>query len=316
MKYYVGVTDDEWFHFLAAKKPDEVNFWLPKAKTGFIPLSPGAPFLFKLPNPNNFIVGGGYFIKFSFLPLSLAWMAFGDKNGTTTEEECRQKILQGRKGQHEDDHDPKIGCVILTEPFFFDRSQWIPAPAYWTQTLVSGKTYDTGNSMEGFRLWEDVKARLAGKDDKELAALVDLENKAPELQARYGDPFLTRTRIGSGGFRVVVMDAYQRQCAISGEKTLPVLEAVHIKPYSEAGPNKVQNGILLRSDLRTLFDKGYLSVDPQLKVLVSPRIKKEFENGREYYAYHGKELKVVPEKPEEKPSPEFLKWHNEKRFLL
>ncbi len=315
MKYYVGVTDDEWFHFLASKKPDEVNFCLPKAKTAFIPLPPGAPFLFKLPKPNNFIVGGGYFVKFSVLALSTAWMAFGNNNGSTTMEECRLKILKNRKTQSEDDQDPKIGCVILTEPFFFERTQWITAPAFWEQTLISGKTYDTGNSMEAFRLWEDVKIRLAVKDDKTLTAG---ENAGPELTQPaeiYKDFSQPRDQLGPGAFWIVVMDAYQRQCAISGEKTGPVLEASYIKPFSEGGINHARNGILLRADLRILFEKGYLTVDPELKVLVSPRIKREFENGKDYYAYHGKELRFLPEKPEEKPSSEFLKWHNENRFL-
>lgn len=46
---------------------------------------------------------------------------------------------------------------------------------------------------------------------------------------------LIRHRLGQGAFRVLVTDAYQRRCAISGEKTLPVLEAAHIRPYSQHG---------------------------------------------------------------------------------
>jgi len=30
MKYYIGVTDNDWFHFLARRRPDEVNFWRPR----------------------------------------------------------------------------------------------------------------------------------------------------------------------------------------------------------------------------------------------------------------------------------------------
>ncbi len=269
MKYWVGVTDDDWFHFLAARKPDEVNFWKPGADTAFGAIQPGAPFLFKLHSPHNFIVGGGYFVKYSVLPLSLAWLAFGEKNGTSTQEECRKKILHYRNAKSADDHDPKIGCIVLTEPFFFDHSQWIPVPKDWAQNIVSGKRYDTEDSGEGFKLWNEVKVRLGGKEDKELAAVAGFDEKDPETYERYGDPFLTRARLGQGGFRVVVTDAYQRRCAISGEKTLPVLEAAHIKPYAEAGPNKVQNGLLMRADLHILFDKKYITIDPKLKILVS-----------------------------------------------
>ena len=49
-------------------------------------------------------------------------------------------------------------------------------------------------------------------------------------------------------------DAYERRCAVTGEKTLPVLEAAHIRPYALLGPHRVNNGLLLRSDLHKLFD--------------------------------------------------------------
>ncbi|HEY8423583.1 MAG TPA: HNH endonuclease signature motif containing protein, partial [Clostridia bacterium] len=65
---------------------------------------------------------------------------------------------------------------------------------------------------------------------------------------------------GQGAFRVLVTDAYNRQCAVSGEKILPALEATHIKPYSKEGPNDVKNGILLRADIHKLFDAGYITI--------------------------------------------------------
>lgn len=91
-----------------------------------------------------------------------------------------------------------------------------------------------------------------------------------------------RSRLGQGAFRVMVTDAYQRRCAVTGEKTLPVLEAAHIRPYALSGPNRVSNGLLLRSDLHTLFDLGYITVTPELRLLVSRRLREEWHNGLEY----------------------------------
>ena len=124
-----------------------------------------------------------------------------------------------------------------------------------------------------------------------------------------------RPRLGQGGFRVVVLDEYERRCSITGERTLPVLEAAHIQPYSEEGPHDVTNGILLRSDLHTLFDKGYLTVTNDLKVEVSRRIREEFSNGREYYALQGRELKVLPSDRSHRPEARFLEWHQNNCFL-
>ena len=100
-----------------------------------------------------------------------------------------------------------------------------------------------------------------------------------------------------------------------GERTLPVLEAAHIKPYSESGPHLVSNGLLLRSDLHILFDEGYVTVNEDLRVEVSERIREQYENGREYYQYRGKPLLVVPGGADERPGTDFLRWHNEEKYL-
>ena len=70
----------------------------------------------------------------------------------------------------------------------------------------------------------------------------------------------------------------------SGERTLPVLEAAHIKPYPLVMRYEVSNGLLLRADLHKLFDGGYLTVAPQeWRIVVSKRIREESENGRDCY---------------------------------
>jgi putative restriction endonuclease len=73
VKLWVGVTDPDWFAFLSRADVDEVNFWQPSARAPFVGLEMGTPFLFKLKRPYNHIAGGGTFVKFSTLPLSLAW---------------------------------------------------------------------------------------------------------------------------------------------------------------------------------------------------------------------------------------------------
>jgi putative restriction endonuclease len=132
---------------------------------------------------------------------------------------------------------------------------------------------------------------------------------------RFGADYLTRARLGQGTFRVLVTEAYERRCAISGEKTLPALEASHIKPYASSGPHLVSNGLLLRADLHLLFDDGYLTLSDDLRVEVSGRIREQFENGRDYYRFHGRPVAVVPKSEEERPAPDFLRWHQEKVFL-
>lgn len=314
MKYFVGITDDDWFHFLAVRKADEVNFWRPGAQAHWGPIPEGAPFLFKLHAPNNYIVGGGYFVKHTVLPLSLAWLAYGDKNGTETLMQLRNVIAQYRRDRHVDvPHDPAIGCTLLAQPFYWPKDQWIPVPSEWPMNLVQGMTLNSEDGEMGQELWAKVQPRLAG--EWERSSVASAGPGTNEERARYGTPQIVKPRLGQGAFRVLVTDAYHRKCAITGEKTLPVLEAAHIKPYAEEGPHAINNGLLLRSDLHILFDRRYLAVDQDLKVRVSPKIREEFENGRDYYIYDGQKLKVVPEKPGEEPSREYLEWHLKERFL-
>ena len=100
------------------------------------------------------------------------------------------------------------------------------------------------------------------------------------------------------------------QAAVNGRETMPVLQAAHIRPFSERGPDKPQNGLLLRADVHILFDKGYITVTPDLRVEVSKKIKEEYENGRDYYKYHGERLMNFPGSELIRPSKEFLEWHN------
>ena len=303
MKFFLAVTDDDWFHYLARQQPDEVNFWRPSSKATFRAIKPGAPFLFKLHSPNNFVVGGGFFVRHSILPISLAWEAFENKNGAATFDAFYQSVM---KYNQRGEVNPSIGCTILAEPFFLRREEWIPVPEDWSSNIVRGKTYNTEDVI-GNRLWDAIQERLVDRQKTEGELVY-------EEPARYGSPYEIRSRIGQGAFRVMVTDAYHRRCAITGEKTLPVLEAAHIKPFSQAGPNAVNNGLLLRSDLHILFDKGYVTIDDHMHINVSHRIREEFENGREYYAYQGKSLANIPDSSIERPSAEFLRWHQEEVF--
>jgi putative restriction endonuclease len=194
---------------------------------------------------------------------------------------------------------------MLCQPFFFPESEWIPAPKSWAPNIVKGKTFDT-SERDGQDLWLAVRARLGGFE-RTLVEEAEAE--------RYGTRFLTRARLGQGAFRVLVTDAYERRCAISGERTLPVLEAAHIHPYASSGPHWIENGLLLRADLHKLFDEGYLSVSEDHRVRVSRQIRERFENGREYYRYEGEPLAVLPQELVHQPSREFLQWHNDTVFL-
>jgi putative restriction endonuclease len=307
MNFFVAVTDYDWFQLHASKsRIEEVNFWRPSSEATFKALKTGELFLFKLHSPRNFIVGGGFFTRFVLSPLSLAWEAFGEGNGVRSLSEMRARIAKLRRTPIEPSENPSIGCILLAEPFFFNEDQWIPIPSDFSLNIVQGKTYDNGDRASGQALWEAVtdRLRIGRGTDVGPATTAAVEG------GRYGEPVPVRPRLGQGTFRVIVTEAYERRCAITGERTLPVLEAAHIKPYGLGGPHDPENGLLLRSDLHTLFDQRYMTIDAgELKVVVSPRIREEFENGRDYYQLHGRAIRL-PRETSSLPSHEYLAFHN------
>lgn len=148
MKFWVGVTDNNWFEFLSTKNFDEVNFWQPSAIPLFKKLHPGTPFLFKLKKPFNHIAGGGYFVKYSTLPISLAWDAFGEKNGANSINELERLIKPLASDQ-------KIGLARLDARSYLARSSSLPMNGFQPQrighpTLYVEKRMIPSNKMERY----------------------------------------------------------------------------------------------------------------------------------------------------------------------
>jgi putative restriction endonuclease len=304
VKFYIGNTDKDWFDFLAERDLGSVNFWKP-GTSSFRVLESGDLFLFRLKSPINKIAGGGFFVNFTQLPLTTAWDAFEQENGVNSFAEFRAKIFSYRGN---DEQNPIIGCTVLTQPFFLPEDLWIPQPANWHRSIVQGKTYDSEEDEYGWQLWQAVQASL--RIDlvgtvKEIDEIVTLRIDQTQRFTEY----VAKQRLGQGAFRSLVIDTYGRQCAITREKTLPVLHAAHIKPYTLSGPHDVRNGLLLRSDLHTLFDQGYVTVTTDYRVEVSKRIREEYENGRAYYALHGKKINL-PRNEKAYPDSTYLDWHN------
>lgn len=305
MKGFVGVTDWNWFRQLRHEEPDDVNFWRPSGQI-LRALEPGDPFLFKLHAPRNVIAGGGFFVESRQLPVSQAWMAFERRNGVQGHDELMARIDHYRRTRPgAGPSDPLIGAVLLTQPFFFADDEFVPAPDDWHPNIVVGKGYDLATGV-GARLWDTVLERLR------LRNAATLPPADADRSARHA---WVEQRLGQGTFRTRVTDAYGRRCAVTGERTLPVLEAAHIKPYAQQGPNRVDNGLLLRSDLHRLFDRGLVTIEPdRLTFRVSERIRDDYSNGRVYYELDGRPLVVVPEPIEQQPNRAFLEHHRSAIF--
>lgn len=312
MRGLIAVTDHDWFEFLRQQGPlDEANFWRPSDTRTPQQLKPGTPVLFKLRKRfGGWIVGWGTFARHDVLPAWLAWDAFEQRNGAESFAAMRERIERlrhDRGGQRAAIGDYQIGCLMLSQPTFLAEGAWVRPPSGWPENAVQGKSYDLSRG-DGGRVWQECLSRAApslGVAERPRAAVLPEE--------RYGEPIPVKPRLGQGIFRLAVTDAYGRACAVTSEHSLPALEAAHIQPFGEGGVHDVSNGLLLRSDIHKLFDKGYVGVTPTHRFVVSRRLKDDFANGRSYYPLHGREIRL-PERVDEHPSPKWLEWHMGERF--
>ena len=303
----VANTDYGWFSHFRPKdrlvQIDEVNFWQPNSRQSFGALKRGQPFFFRLKKPHYAIAGFGLFARFDRLPMGLAWDVFGQRNGFPNEASFFSALSQYR--QNRPSHlGQDLNCIVLQEVIFLPSRDWVPwgESEGWSLNIVSFKKFDLAEGAG--QMLADILAACNhqslpefGHEFEPLAA----DSRAIEIVPRAERP-------GQRAFKLQLLAAYNRQCAVTTEHALPVLDAAHIQPYRGPDSDHPQNGIILRSDLHRLYDRGYLTITPNLELEVSRRLRDEFNNGKRYYQLQGKRI-VVPKDPSLAPSRSALDWH-------
>jgi len=107
--------------------------------------------------------------------------------------------------------DYEVGCIMISQPVFFARDDWVADHADWHPRIQGGKTIDVARG-DGQRVLAECLERTA-RLRREVERLDD------NLR-RYGAPQTVQPRLGQGTFRIAVTSAY-RACAVSGEHSLP-----------------------------------------------------------------------------------------------
>jgi putative restriction endonuclease len=316
----VANTDHAWFyHFRPSdelKTVDEVNFWRPAAQTLFRSLAPGSagPVFFRLKHPIGAIAGFGFFAGPARMSVSLAWEIFGEKNGDPTRERFVARIRDLREALHHGQPHPDVESEQLTS-MVLRNAVFLP-DRYWLRWAAAEDWGIRTQGYAGYELAQGAGVLLA--EMLKLAPPAEVPDLAPAFTLVDVDDRMVAeqelvVREGQGTFRSRLITAYDGQCAVTGEHAVPVLEAAHIQRYLGIASNHIQNGLLLRADLHRLYDRGYITVTPGLRLEVSPRLRAEFHNGKPYYELAGTRVHV-PGKRAEQPSRAALEWHTEHVF--
>lgn len=308
MRAFVAVTNPEWYRFLSDPTRSGipvVNFWKPGGGS-FRALNDGEYFVFKAKAPINRVVGGGRYRGYVTMPVSYAWAQFGEANGAASLAELR-RLIGGDKPIAPGD-DPVIGCILVSDVTFVPVNLSFDLPPGWARSgIQQGKTYDmAGHDVADY--FADIM-HIIPDEDATAEAGEPWEASGP----MYGNPTLTKYRLRQNVFHAVVLNAYRGRCAITGSRIRPALQSAHIRPVATGGKNRLDNGLLLRSDVHAMFDGGYLGVDPAYRLRVSPRLRDEFGNGEQFYAQAG-QLIALPEHRIDRPQRELLEWHLDEVF--
>lgn len=117
-------------------------------------------------------------------------------------------------------------------------------------------------------------------------------------------------RQGQPQFRQELIQAYGSQCAITGYNAVDALEAAHIIQYLGPDTNHVTNGLLLRTDIHTLFDLHLIAVDSSMMtVIISPSLEET-----SYSVLNGVSLSL-PKNKSLRPNKKALDNHREEAGL-
>lgn len=140
--------------------------------------------------------------------------------------------------------------------------------------------------------------------------LTDALEAGAEEPHRYDEDHRVRVpasvvfRRGASKFRAALMRAYRAECAVTGTSIPGVLDAAHISPYKGDHTDRVSNGLLLRTDIHTLFDLHLLTVLPDLTIRIAPDARTE-----PYLNYDRTKLTPPARRPHH-PDPGVLTSHN------
>ena len=116
-------------------------------------------------------------------------------------------------------------------------------------------------------------------------------------------------------FAQTVKSAYDNTCAVTGLKIIngggrPEVQAAHIRPVADSGPDSIRNGLALSGTIHWMFDRGLLSLDDNLTILKAEgRVPDTIDR---MIAPSGK-LRF-PSRPDLRPHPMYLRHHRETVF--
>jgi len=159
-----------------------------------------------------------------------------------------------------------------------------------------------------------IRAKL---EDKSVSDIIDLEEIKDMPAGEYRERTM-KTRVGQYFFRLTVLNSYGNCCCVTGLAKPELLVASHIKPWSVSDEKtertNPKNGLCLNPIHDKAFDKGFITIDENYRIVISQRIKDvEMDSATRkwFMGYENQQIKL-PEKF--RPGKDFIQYHNDMIF--
>lgn len=116
-------------------------------------------------------------------------------------------------------------------------------------------------------------------------------------------------------FMYNVRAAYENRCAMTGLRLIngggrPEVQAAHIQPVAEKGPDSVRNGLALSGTVHWMFDRGLISIGDDYKILIA---ENHVPDDALRLLNQSRSINL-PNDPAFYPNALFLKFHRDKIF--
>lgn len=205
--------------------------------------------------------------------------------------------------------------------------------------VVDGEPVERGLLNDQMKLSGRAQAAVRQISDRDFVRIVNLglredeqilpRSGMPLPENRVGDQsigfdFGARERISQlvsrpvrdRAFRKTVLDAYDSRCALTGLKLIngggrAEVEAAHIRSVAAHGPDSVANGLALSGTVHWMFDRGLVSLEDDLRILVSRHVN-DHDSVAGLLNQSG--YASEPKRPADRPHPLFLAWHRQHCF--
>jgi len=154
---------------------------------------------------------------------------------------------------------------------------------------------------------EKLRAKFLGANLTE-----ELNEEFPVGRARQASVMV---RVNQGFFRSMILAAYSECCCITGLAIPELLCASHIVPWSVDIKNRTnpRNGLCLNAIHDKAFDRGFITVDSNLKILISPVLKNAKDSAVNDLLCRYEGVKInLPRQFQ--PNKSFLEYHNDVIF--